>query len=175
MVAAHGQQNKLLRILNRQQPEQNLIQERENRGIRADPERQRQGRHGHEPRTASQRANGVFEIASRYVHPADDVHVSAHPFWLLDGLQSQTNGALNGHNEILKKPLKNRIVSTRGFLFKSLIARTLTSGIALLAPRVAVGVVAVALPEAQPVVVQQQEPSHPFHALPTIEMRHDEP
>ena len=41
---------------------------------------------------------------------------------------------------------KPNIVS--GFFFKSLIARTLTSGIALFAPRVAVGVVAVALPEA---------------------------
>ncbi len=80
MVAAHGQQNKLMRILDRQQPQQNLIQEGENRGIRADPQRQSQGRHGHEPGTAPQRANGIFEIASRRVHPADDVHVSAHPF-----------------------------------------------------------------------------------------------
>src|SRR5207245_4878896 len=67
------------------------------------------------------------------------------------------------------------IVSTRGFFFKSLIVDALSSRIPLLFPRVAVGVVTVALPESQAVLVQQEEPEHPLHALPTIEMRHNEP
>ncbi len=51
--------------------------------------------------------------------------------------------------------------------------KPLASRIPLLFPWVAVGVVAVALPEAESVVVQQHKAADPLHALPGIEMRHD--
>jgi hypothetical protein len=51
----------------------------------------------------------------------------------------------------------------------------LANRVALLFPRVAVGVIAIALPEAKPVVIQQHKSEHPLHALPRIQMRHDQP
>src|SRR5271166_2077947 len=44
--------------------------------------------------------------------------------------------------------------------------------VALLEPRVAVVVVAVDLPEARLVVVQQTQPGHPLRALPEVQVRH---
>ena len=44
--------------------------------------------------------------------------------------------------------------------------------VALLAPGVAVHVVAVALPEAGGVLVEEPEAPHPLHRLPEIEVRH---
>src|SRR5258708_28424064 len=49
-----------------------------------------------------------------------------------------------------------------------------TSRVPLLFPRIAVGMVAVALPESQSVFVQQHETAHPLHAFPCVEMRHDQ-
>src|SRR5258708_5600308 len=50
-----------------------------------------------------------------------------------------------------------------------------TSRVPLLVPRIALGVVAVALPESQSVFAQQHEPAPPLHAFPCVEMRHDQP
>src|SRR5580693_517341 len=49
-----------------------------------------------------------------------------------------------------------------------------TAGVALLFPRIAVGVIAVAFPEAEAVVVEELKPAHPLHTFPGIEMRDDE-
>ena len=47
--------------------------------------------------------------------------------------------------------------------------------VTLLEPRIAAVVVAVALPEAGFVVVEELEPGDPLRALPEVEVRHDEP
>src|SRR3954453_18270195 len=47
--------------------------------------------------------------------------------------------------------------------------------VALLEPGVAVVVVAVALPEALLVVVEQGQPGHPLRALPEVEVWHQQP
>jgi hypothetical protein len=47
-----------------------------------------------------------------------------------------------------------------------------SAGVALFFPGVAVGVVAVAFPEAQAVVVQKHEAAHLLHTFPGVEMRH---
>src|SRR6266850_932602 len=62
--------------------------------------------------------------------------------------------------------------STRDFSSTSNL-NPLTSRIPLLFPRIAVRVIAVSFPETKLVVIQQQEPAHPLHALPRIQMRHD--
>src|SRR5262249_56923914 len=49
------------------------------------------------------------------------------------------------------------------------------TGVPLLFPRVAVVVVAVALPEAGAVFLQQLNPAHPLGALPEVEMRDEQP
>src|SRR5579863_7102666 len=49
------------------------------------------------------------------------------------------------------------------------------SRVALLFPRIAVGVISVAFPEAQAIFAQQYEAAHPLHAFPGIKMRNNEP
>src|SRR5216684_98577 len=51
----------------------------------------------------------------------------------------------------------------------------LSARVPLLLPRITVRVISVALPEAQPVVIQHHESAHPLHAFPRIEVRHDQP
>jgi hypothetical protein len=51
--------------------------------------------------------------------------------------------------------------------------RILVAGVALLFPGVAVGVVAVALPEAELVVIEKCETPNPLDAFPCVEMRDD--
>src|SRR3954471_583316 len=46
---------------------------------------------------------------------------------------------------------------------------------ALLAERIAIHVVSVALPESWDVVVEELKPADPLHRLPRIKMRHDQP
>src|SRR5260370_12300828 len=50
-----------------------------------------------------------------------------------------------------------------------------TSRVPLLVPRIAVGVVAVALPESQSVFVQQHETAYPLHAFPFVKMLNGHP
>src|SRR5438445_4381519 len=52
--------------------------------------------------------------------------------------------------------------------------RRLASGIALLFPRIAVGVVAVAFPEAEALFTKQHKAAHPLHAFPCVKMRDDQ-
>src|SRR5271169_944386 len=62
-------------------------------------------------------------------------------------------------------------------MFETFIASLscyLTAGVALLFPRIAVGVIAVAFPEAEAVVVEQHETSDPLDAFPCVELRDDE-
>ena len=52
---------------------------------------------------------------------------------------------------------------------------TSVAPVPLLPPRIAVVVVAVALPEAGLVIVAQCQPAHPLRALPEVEVRHEQP
>src|SRR5207245_1586233 len=65
-------------------------------------------------------------------------------------------------------------VASRGGPLRTSNLQPLSSRIALLAPRIAVRVIPVALPEAQALLIEQQEATHPLHALPSIKMRHDQ-
>src|SRR6185437_4254244 len=49
------------------------------------------------------------------------------------------------------------------------------AGVALFLPRVSVHVVAIGLPEAGLVAVEQVKAAHPFSALPEVQMRHEQP
>ena len=48
------------------------------------------------------------------------------------------------------------------------------AGVALLLPGVTVGVITVALPEAESIMIEKQEATNPLDAFPGVEMRHDE-
>jgi len=50
----------------------------------------------------------------------------------------------------------------------------LCSGVALFLPGVAVGVIAVAFPEAETFFIEEHEAAHPFDAFPGVEMRDDQ-
>ena len=50
------------RLLNRQRPEQRLVEEGEDRRVRADPERQRNDRHGRHERGLEESAKGELEM-----------------------------------------------------------------------------------------------------------------
>ena len=79
MMPPHREQNQLLRILHRQQPQQDLIQERENGRVRPDSERQGHRRHRHIARTAPQSTQGILEIAHRRSRPLVQAHPSGSP------------------------------------------------------------------------------------------------
>jgi hypothetical protein len=49
----------------------------------------------------------------------------------------------------------------------------LPARVALLFPRIAVGVIAVAFPEAEAIVVEKLEAANPFNAFPSVEMGND--
>src|SRR5580658_2938539 len=49
------------------------------------------------------------------------------------------------------------------------------AGVALLLPRVTVVVIAVGLPEARHVMIEQLEPPHPLGALPEVQVRDEQP
>src|SRR6266566_7030925 len=76
MVPPHREQNQLLRILHREQPQQDLIEQRENGRVRPDSERQGHHRHGHIARTAPQSAQGILEIANCRSRPLVQAHRS---------------------------------------------------------------------------------------------------
>src|SRR4051812_38488488 len=48
------------------------------------------------------------------------------------------------------------------------------AGEALLLPRITIGMIAVALPEAEAVVIQELEPADPLHAFPSIKVRNNQ-
>src|SRR5438270_9166574 len=48
------------------------------------------------------------------------------------------------------------------------------AGEALLLPRVTISMIAVALPEAEAVVIQELEPADPLHAFPSINVRNNQ-
>lgn len=50
----------------------------------------------------------------------------------------------------------------------------LLAGVALLFPRVTVGVIAVSLPEAETIVIEKHETADPFHAFPGVQMGNDQ-
>ena len=79
MMASHGQEHQLLRVFDGQEPQQNLVEQRENRGICPDPKGQRQHRHRGESRTAAQRSKGVPKITNGSIHPVDHVHFDFLP------------------------------------------------------------------------------------------------
>ena len=60
--------DQLARILDRQQPQQHLIREREDRGVGADTQRQCQDHHDRESGCAYQRSDGVAEILDQCRH-----------------------------------------------------------------------------------------------------------
>ena len=74
MVPPHRQQNQLLRIFYRQQPQEDLIQKRKNRRVCPDSERQRHHRYGHIARASPKRAPGKLEIADRRTCPLIEAH-----------------------------------------------------------------------------------------------------
>jgi hypothetical protein len=74
MVPSHGEQHQLLRILYWQEPQQNLIQQGKNGGVRPNPQRQRHHRHGHKTGAPPQRSQGIPEIANRRPHPLLEAH-----------------------------------------------------------------------------------------------------
>ena len=79
----HGEQHELLRILDGQEPQQNLVEEGENSRVRADAQGQSQDGNGRKAGSSREHAEGVFQIAKYGVKPADDVHVA----WvLIEGL-----------------------------------------------------------------------------------------
>ena len=79
----HGEQDELLRILDGQEPQQNLVEERENSRVRADAQGQSQDGYGRKARSSREHAKGVFQIAKYGVEPPDDVHPARA---LIDGL-----------------------------------------------------------------------------------------
>jgi hypothetical protein len=60
-------------IRERQRPQQNRIDDAEDRGVRADGEAEREDRDGGESRCAVELPDGVEEILSERVHPTRDV------------------------------------------------------------------------------------------------------
>ena len=58
-MASHGQQHQLLRFFHRKQAKQDLIEQREDRGIATDAERQRQDCNGAKHRIFRQYACGI--------------------------------------------------------------------------------------------------------------------
>jgi hypothetical protein len=68
VIARAGVQDELLRVLYRKLPEQPFVDEREDRGVRADAERDRQQRLAGEERRPYEAANRVSEIARELLH-----------------------------------------------------------------------------------------------------------
>ena len=68
MVAAHGEQHQLLRILHGQQAQQNLIEQGEYRGIGADAQRQGQYRDRGKHRILRQHARGIPDVSDQSTH-----------------------------------------------------------------------------------------------------------
>jgi hypothetical protein len=58
----------LLRLLHRQQAQQNLIEQRKNRGVGPNPKRQGQYRHRGEHGTLRQNARGITDISNQNAH-----------------------------------------------------------------------------------------------------------
>src|SRR5690242_16796313 len=63
---------------------------------------------------------------------------------------------------------------TRVAEFVDFVLRQPPAPVALFLPGVAPHVIAVLLPESRQVLIEQLEASHPFRALPEIEMRHEQ-
>ena len=79
----HGEQNKLLRILDGQEPQQNLVEEGENSGVRANAQGQSQDGYSRKAGSSREHAEGVFQVSKYGINPAHDVHAA----WaLIDGL-----------------------------------------------------------------------------------------
>jgi hypothetical protein len=74
VAPTHGEEDKLLRILDGQEPQQDLVEKSKNRRIRADAESQGQNGHHCEAGSARERAEGVHQIASDGIKPVNDAH-----------------------------------------------------------------------------------------------------
>src|SRR5205814_867915 len=72
--SSHGEEDELLRSLDGQEAQQNLVEEGENGGVCADAEGQSQNGHGREARSASEHAEGVLQVAQDGVKPAAEIH-----------------------------------------------------------------------------------------------------
>jgi len=72
VVAAHGEKDELLRILDGEEAQQDLIEERENGGVGANAESQREDGYGGEAGSTGEHAEGVLEVAKDGVEPTKD-------------------------------------------------------------------------------------------------------
>src|SRR5713226_1127095 len=70
----HGQQHQPLRILHWQQAQQHLVQQRENRRVRANPQRQSQRRHQRKPPATPQSPQRVPKIPPHHLRPPTHLH-----------------------------------------------------------------------------------------------------
>ncbi len=77
VASLHGEQDELLRIFDREQPQQNLVEEGEYCRVRADAQCQSQNGYGRETRRARKHAQGVLQVAKDGVEPADDSHAAS--------------------------------------------------------------------------------------------------
>ncbi len=68
MIAWAAEEDELFGIPDRQAPQQHFVDEREDGGIRADPQRDRQERDRSEQRRADEAPQGVAQIASQVSH-----------------------------------------------------------------------------------------------------------
>ena len=68
MRTASPQNHQLLRIFHRQEPEEHLVDQREDGGIRADTESQRKDRNRNKYRRLTKRAERVAKILSQGSH-----------------------------------------------------------------------------------------------------------
>src|SRR6266581_3651987 len=72
VASAHGEQDELLRILDGEEPQQDLVEKGENGGVRADAESQGQYGNGREAGSAHEHAECVLQVAKDGIEPAEN-------------------------------------------------------------------------------------------------------
>src|SRR5258708_6714007 len=73
VAPAHGKQHEPLRILDRKEPQQDLIEEGEDRGVGTNSQRESQDGDGRKAGGSGQHAEGILQVAKRGIQPAADV------------------------------------------------------------------------------------------------------
>ena len=80
VAGPHRDRNELFRVAHRQRAQQHRVHETEDRGVRADAQREREYGDDREGRTPPQRANRIADIRECAVEPGEKVNVACPLF-----------------------------------------------------------------------------------------------
>src|SRR5437899_3521030 len=95
--AAPGQQHDLFRMLDRQQPQDQLIDQREDGRIGADPQGQRQDRHQAEDRRLPEAADGEQDVLQKLGHAWPSMVIR----WLYDAYTARARKSYENSRDFL--------------------------------------------------------------------------